>query len=179
MGFVLSAFQMGSVPTQLLGGILAERYGGKWVVSCSVLVSGLVAFLIPMMARAGLATMILARVLQGLSMGMNQPAVYSMSVPWIPLTEKNRIMSFINAGGKFGNLLGMTLTGVLSEAFGWESSFYVMGAVSCAWFACFAFLCYDSPEQHPRISEVCWCRSKKLTYVVITNLTFVRLSVAS
>lgn len=57
------------------------------------------------------------------------------------------------AGCSVGSLLIFPLSGVLADAFGWRSVFYCTGAVSalwcCAWFA----LAYDTPDEHPWISE--------------------------
>ena len=36
---------------------------------------------------------------------------------------------------------------------GWESIFYVSGAVGCAWFILWSFLVFSSPTDHPRILE--------------------------
>ena len=38
-GYVLGGFSYGYVCTQLLGGILAERYGGKWVIGLGTFLS--------------------------------------------------------------------------------------------------------------------------------------------
>ena len=38
-GFVLAGFFYGSICTQLLGGILAELYGGKWVIGLGTFLS--------------------------------------------------------------------------------------------------------------------------------------------
>ena len=38
-GYILGGFSYGYVCTQLLGGILAERYGGKWVIGLGTFLS--------------------------------------------------------------------------------------------------------------------------------------------
>ena len=38
-GYVLGGFSYGYVCTQFLGGILAERYGGKWVIGLGTFLS--------------------------------------------------------------------------------------------------------------------------------------------
>ena len=39
-GLVLSSFSFGYVTTQLVGGILAEQFGGKWIFGVCILVFG-------------------------------------------------------------------------------------------------------------------------------------------
>ena len=48
----------------------------------------------------------------------------------------------------------MPLSGILADDVSWESVFYVFGALGCIWFVFWAFLCFDSPVEHPRISQV-------------------------
>ena len=38
-GYILGGFSYGYVCTQILGGILAERYGGKWVIGLGTFLS--------------------------------------------------------------------------------------------------------------------------------------------
>ena len=44
-GLILSGFSFGYVSTQILGGYLAQIYGGKWVVGFSNLGCGLVRYI--------------------------------------------------------------------------------------------------------------------------------------
>lgn len=46
----------------------------------------------------------------------------------------------------------MPLCGYLCEYVGWESVFYVTGALGLAWSLAWSLLVYNGPEQHPRIS---------------------------
>ena len=48
----------------------------------------------------------------------------------------------------------MPLSGLLADELGWEWVFYVFGILGIVWFVFWVFLVFDSPEQHPRISEV-------------------------
>lgn len=47
----------------------------------------------------------------------------------------------------------MLLSGLLTDAFGWEVIFYVLGTLIVVWFVCWSFLGFKDPESHPRISE--------------------------
>ena len=52
-----------------------------------------------------------------------------------------------------GTVICLPISGLLADHVGWESIFYVWGAIGCAWFTLWVFLVFSSPEQHPRISE--------------------------
>jgi ACS family sodium-dependent inorganic phosphate cotransporter len=47
----------------------------------------------------------------------------------------------------------MPVCGFLIASLGWESVFYVTGVVGLAWSVVWFFVVFDSPAQHPRISQ--------------------------
>jgi MFS family permease len=95
---------MGYLTTQLLGGYLAERYGGKWVMGPAVFLSSILNFLLPTFAEMSLHSLLAVRILQGALQGPSFPSMFSMSSKWLPTPERNRMMTFIMAGkGSFIN----------------------------------------------------------------------------
>lgn len=52
--------------TQLPGGILATKYGGKWTLGLGLFVTAIFAILTPILARTHVYLLVLARVVQGL-----------------------------------------------------------------------------------------------------------------
>jgi predicted MFS family arabinose efflux permease len=55
-----------------------------------------------------------------------------------------------------GTMLGMVLSGFITEALGWEATFYFVGGIGSIWFTFWVFLTFNSPAVHPRISKVSW-----------------------
>jgi ACS family sodium-dependent inorganic phosphate cotransporter len=47
----------------------------------------------------------------------------------------------------------MPVCGFLIASVGWESVFYVTGVVGLVWSIVWFFVVFDSPAQHPRISQ--------------------------
>ena len=70
------------------------------------------------------------------------------------------------AGIQVGLILTPPITSVVTDTFGWETCFYMVGTMTCIWFAFWAYFVYNSPEEHPRISKVselndiCWASLK-------------------
>lgn len=63
-------------------------------------------------------------------------------------------MGAIQYAGTFvGMVIAMSTCGVLSEVFGWESVFYVYGAIGCVWYLFWVILIKESPEKDPYISD--------------------------
>ncbi|GBP77575.1 Putative inorganic phosphate cotransporter [Eumeta japonica] len=66
-GLILSGFYYGYAITQVPGGYLAERFGGKWTLGVGLLSTALFTFLTPVVTRAGGATaLFILRLLQGM-----------------------------------------------------------------------------------------------------------------
>ena len=66
-GYVLSSFFYGYIVTQVFGGWLASRYGGKHVFGTGMLITVIATILIPVAARAHVALLITLRVIMGLA----------------------------------------------------------------------------------------------------------------
>ncbi|KAL8623696.1 hypothetical protein ACOMHN_004761 [Nucella lapillus] len=84
------------------------------------------------------------------------PAMNALCARWVPVQERTKLVSFAYSGSELGIVCGMLLTGVLSKygfAGGWPSAFYVFGVFGCVVFLLWTFLVYDSPADHPRISD--------------------------
>ena len=60
-GTILGAFFWGYVITQIPGGVLAERFGGKLVFGLGILVTSVFTILTPLAARGGYAMLIICR----------------------------------------------------------------------------------------------------------------------
>lgn len=77
-GVVLSSFFLGYALTQMLGGQLADRYGGKLILGAGVAVWSLFTAAIPPAAAAGTSTLLATRVLLGVGEGVAFPAIHSL-----------------------------------------------------------------------------------------------------
>lgn len=67
-GLVLGSFFWGYILSQFPGGLIAQRYGAKWVVSIGLLVTGILSLILPFAATyGGMGFVLLVRVLQGIS----------------------------------------------------------------------------------------------------------------
>ena len=66
-GWVLAAFFYGYLVTQIPGGLLAQRVGGKWVFGLGVLITAVLTTLTPFAADTSIWLLVALRVLEGLS----------------------------------------------------------------------------------------------------------------
>jgi len=65
-GHILGAFFYGYLISQIPGGLLAERYGGKWVLAVFACLSTLSTLLTPVAARLSFVLLIVLRICCGI-----------------------------------------------------------------------------------------------------------------
>ena len=87
-GFILGSFFYGYIFTQIPGGFLATRYGGKRVFLTGICATALLTIATPILTKSGTGYLITTRVLEGLF------EVTSSTL--IPLFTRNRSNTHLN-----------------------------------------------------------------------------------
>ena len=146
-GLVLSSFFVGYLVTQVAGGSLAAKFGGKAVLGFGVLWWSLFTLLTPLSAAASFPVLIAARILMGLGEGVAFPATYHLLGRWVPLKERTRAAAFNLSGIPLGTLFAVTSTPFIALAFGWPMIFYLFGAAGFVWFLFWWPLAADRPAK--------------------------------
>jgi ACS family sodium-dependent inorganic phosphate cotransporter len=152
-GTVLSSFFLGYLLLQIVGGRLADRFGGKVVLAAGVLVWSLFTILTPPAAWLGLAVLLVVRIGMGMGEAVTFPSIYSLYSRWVPLAERSRAVGFTNSGIPLGTVFALVVTPIIVERLGWEWAFYLFGAVGAIWFAFWRVAVTASPDSHPAITE--------------------------
>ncbi|XP_034942652.1 vesicular glutamate transporter 3-like isoform X2 [Chelonus insularis] len=138
--------------SEIPGGILARKYGTKVVFGIGNLMAALLGFFLPLAMNHHLYSLIFIRVIQGLVAGVAYPATHDMTAKWIPQNERSKFVSAYMGGG-VGIGLTYPLCGFIIENVNWEIVFYCTSCFGIIWYILWLFLVYDTPQQHPRISE--------------------------
>ncbi|CAH1250648.1 SLC17A5 [Branchiostoma lanceolatum] len=123
-GRILGAYSYGHVLSQVLGGFLEARFGGKKVLGLNMLLASVLTLLTPVAAFAGEWWLFVVRVLVGFGQGVVFPCTFGMLSRWAPPVERGRLLTIATLGAA-----GL--------------------AFCCLWYS----LAFDSPSKHPRISE--------------------------
>ncbi len=152
-GLVLSSFFVGYLLLQVVGGQLADRFGGKVVLATGVLLWSLFTILTPPAAFMGIGILIATRILMGMGEAVTFPSIYSLYSRWVPLTERARAIGLTNSGIPLGTVFALVVTPYIVEAFGWEWAFYLFGIVGGFWFILWQRAVTATPLTHPTISE--------------------------
>ncbi|KAJ2945428.1 hypothetical protein O0L34_g240 [Tuta absoluta] len=149
---LLGCFFWGYVLTELPGGRLAEVIGARRVFGYSTLLASLLTLLTPGAAALGFAWAVASRTILGFLLGATWPAILPMASKWIPPMDRSKFMSNMMASS-LGAAITMPICGFLIAHFGWESAFYFTGIIGVMWSVAWFAVVYDTPAQHPRISE--------------------------
>ncbi|XP_037119895.1 sialin isoform X1 [Syngnathus acus] len=152
-GWLLGAFFFGYLCTQILGGYLSGRYGGRIFLGLGVLGTAALTLLTPLAAKWGPYWLFALRALEGVGEGVTFPAMMAMWAHWAPPLERSRLLSISGNGANFGAFLAMPLTGYICQALGWPAVFYICGGAGCLWAVLWFLLASDDPSTHRRISK--------------------------
>uniref|UniRef100_A0A6P7G0X8 Inorganic phosphate cotransporter isoform X1 n=1 Tax=Diabrotica virgifera virgifera TaxID=50390 RepID=A0A6P7G0X8_DIAVI len=156
-GLILSSFFWGYVVTHLPGGVLAEKFGGKYSLGLGILSTAVFTLLTPWVIRTtngNWKVLVALRVIMGLGEGTTYPALNALLAKWVPLHERGKIGTLVYAGSQIGTIVSNSISGALINATrDWSSVFYVFGAAGVIWYILWQLLCYSEPESHPFISD--------------------------
>lgn len=149
-GIILGAFFYTYTLMQIPSGRIAEEFGGRWVVSVSLIGSGLLNIFTPFFTFS-VFTMILSRIIMGILQGGLFPACFAIIFNWFPLKERSIGYAVMEVGTMVGSISASALAGYLAEhgfAGGWPSTFYVSGIMSIIAALIWTPYVTSSPEEH-------------------------------
>ncbi|MBM4382611.1 MAG: ACS family MFS transporter [Deltaproteobacteria bacterium] len=152
-GWVMSSFFIGYLLTQVPGGWLAGKFGGKWVLAGGVLLWSLFTALTPPAAFAGFSVLIAARIVMGMGEGVTFPAIYALFSRWVPAARRSRAVGLVFSAIPLGTVFTQISTPILVTAHGWPWAFYAFSTLGLLWWAFWHPLTASGPELHPRVSE--------------------------
>lgn len=125
MGLIMSAFFMSYALMNLLGGILADKYGHRSVLTT---IMGLWA---GFTALTGLAwnyySMMAIRFFFGAAEGAFPPASSVTIAEVFPKEQRGRAKSFLTSAAVIGSGFGALVTSVIIAAYNWRMAFFIFG----------------------------------------------------
>ncbi|KAM7511974.1 hypothetical protein LguiB_010849 [Lonicera macranthoides] len=152
VGLIQSSFFWGYLLTQIVGGIWADKIGGKLVLGFGVVWWSVATVLTPIAARIGLPFLLITRAFMGIGEGVAMPAMNNILSKWIPVSERSRSLALVYSGMYLGSVTGLALSPTLIHNFGWPSVFYSFGSLGSIWFALWLSKAHSSPKEDPNLS---------------------------
>lgn len=145
-GYILGSFYIGYLICHVPGGVLADLFGGKWVLGISVLFSGLCCmFSAPAIQYTGKIGLIAIRILMGCAQGPVFPALTTLLSAWLPKNERATLGTMCYSGVTAGTVISNSCSGVMLHNFKWQVTLIVFGVIAIFWFIFFvSFVVYQS-----------------------------------
>ncbi len=150
-GLVLSSFFVGYLLLQVVGGRLADRFGGKVVLGAGVLLWSLFTILTPPAAFLGLGILILTRIAMGMGEAVTFPSIYSLYSRWVPLQERSRAIGLTNSAIPLGTVFALVITPYIVQSLGWQWAFYLFGLLGGVWYLFWHRTVAAIPTDDPKI----------------------------
>ena len=152
-GIVLSSFFVGYIFFMVIGGWLANRFGGKVVLGTAVVLWSIFTILTPFAAAISGTVLIAARILLGAGEAVAPPALFNMMAHWVTAGERSRAVSFVSSGATVGALIALLTTGWIVAEYGWQMAFYSFGSLGLFWAVAWYLFTARSPADDSRISN--------------------------
>lgn len=156
-GLILGAFFIGYVTTNVPGGRMAEKFGGKLIYGLGVFLTAVLTVISPFAAYGGLIPFLAVRVAEGFTEGVTFPAMHSMLAQRVPPLERSKFAAVVYAGSNFGTVISLPVSGWLCSLElwgGWPLAFYLFGGLGIVWYAFWFLFISDKPAEHPNIDPL-------------------------
>lgn len=165
-GYIFSAFFITYTLLQIPGGFLSDKIGPK-----KVLTFALIWWSIMTMATGvarSFSQFFLVRILFGVGEGLQPPCAFKLNSNWFPNQERATANSIFTSACSFGPAIAPPIAVAIIGAWGWQSIFYIFGALGFIILPLFLYLVSNSPEESGSISkeELHYIRSNQAEVVL-------------
>ena len=150
-GLVSTAFFIGYACSMIIGGWLADRFGGGKVIIFGAVWWSIFVFLTPFGSTLGL--MVAIRILMGMGEGVALPAISSMVAKWVPKHETGLAQGICLVGVPLGITLTMPIAAWIIHQWNWHMVFWSFAFIAPLWIFIWVKFGKDKPENHPTISK--------------------------
>jgi sugar phosphate permease len=151
-GAFMSAFYIGYVITLLPAGMLADRFGARFILAASLIIEGITTAAMGSIGsfEQGFAL----RLITGLGAGAVIAAALRTLVDWFPPKERGTAFGTMLAGPSAGIVLSSVIVGPLNAHFGWQWAFRISGLIAFVMgFLIFTLVKSSGDEAKPAPSE--------------------------
>ena len=133
-GLVQSAFFWGYAFTQIPGGWLAQKYGGKLVLFAGVMLWSFGTLIAPACAHMSFTALLASRFLVGLGEGVAPSAATGVLAKGVPGSQRSKAVTATFGGLDVGSLSGLIIAPpIILYLGGWAAVFYLFGSLGFLW----------------------------------------------
>lgn len=156
-GLITSVFNWAYLVFLVPVGMMADRWGARLILPISIIVWSVGAGLTG--GALGLTTLVIARLLLGTGEASVYPVGNVVVREWAPAKERGLFTGMLNAGALVGPAVGAIIAAYLISAWGWRSSFLILGSVGVVVGIVWSLI-YTSPEKSR------WLKDKERRFIL-------------
>ncbi len=150
-GLVSTSFFIGYACSMIIGGCLADKFGGGKLLIMGALWWSVFVFITPFTTSLGM--MLVIRILMGVGEGVALPAMSSMVAKWMPRKETGLAQGICLVGVPLGITLTMPIAAWIISGWNWQMVFWTFAFIAPAWVLLWLACGKDNPDDHPTISR--------------------------
>jgi len=151
LGIVLGAFTIGYTMMNIPAGFLSARFSGRRVITVILFLWSVMTLLTGV--AWGFVSLLIFRILFGIAEGPLFPACNGVISHWMLPREKATAAGFFTSAIPLGALIGILLSAIIIEYWGWRAVFYIYGVAGIIASFVGWFIVTDSPAQHSCVSS--------------------------
>ncbi|WVZ98788.1 hypothetical protein U9M48_044173 [Paspalum notatum var. saurae] len=133
VGIVQSSFLWGYVFSSMVGGALADKYGGKKVMAGAAALWSLATILTPWAASRSTIMLLAVRALFGLAEGVAFPTMSTFLPKWFPIHERATAVGISMGGFHLGNVISFLSTPIIMSHIGLAGTFVFFASLGYLW----------------------------------------------
>ncbi|HUL00940.1 MAG TPA: MFS transporter [Nitrospirota bacterium] len=151
LGIAMSAFLIGYGWLQVIGGIMADRWGGRKTMVFAILWWSVFTALTGV--AWGFMSLVVIRFVFGVGESFQPPASWKAVSVWFPKKERLRANALMLGAIALAPAVTPLIVVWCMQAFGWKGVFYFFAipGIIMAWFVWKNL--YDDPAEHPKITK--------------------------
>jgi MFS family permease len=150
LGLIFSAFAYPYAVFQIIGGLLADKWGPRrMLLICGLIWAGATALT---GLAGGVLSLFLFRFALGFGEGATFPTATRAMQSWVPAEERGFAQGITHAFARLGNAITPPLVVALMALLTWRGSFVALGLVSFVWVVVWYWYYRDDPRQHKGIT---------------------------
>jgi ACS family hexuronate transporter-like MFS transporter len=151
--WAIAIWSLGACVHAFCGIATSGLIAGKWFVGFEGAKQAIATVSdIAKISSISVSLFIIARIVLAIGEAGNFPAAIKTTAEYFPKKDRGFATSVFNSGATIGALLAPITIPNIADAFGWEMSFMIIGAIGFVWMGFWVFV-YKKPEVHPRVSK--------------------------
>ena len=128
LGIFVTAFYIGYVASNALGGFLSDKLGPRKMLACSFIPLGLATFAFSY--TNSITTGFIIQLLMGLFAGSVYATCVKVVMVWFDKSERGRAMGLLTTATSLGVVVVNIVVPPALSSFGWQSVYYTLGIVA-------------------------------------------------